>query len=473
MKSKLGYKEALMKRRFMLAGLLGLLLFLSASGNTNNVTKEKLIEDIDTYTKFISRVHADPWRFIKVEDFYQKAEQIKKRIQESKEATIPIFDCFFYLDELAAAIKDSHTMMVLPMQHFTGTEPVFPFLLKIIDDKVFVVKMFEGDSLPLYCQILGINQMTIETYREIFKSRANTNLQHVEDLMFEVAFPIMLGLYFKQNPPWEVKYQLDNQVQTVDVQGMSAGEYMPFAMGGDTRYREYSIDVDGITIPVLDIPSFSYGEEKDYDAFIDEFFQRHKKAKYLVIDLRENSGGSGYWGYYLLDYLVDSPYLIAKDFTFKVSDTMRKSGYASKAGDLIHKAKDGEYLTVQKNRMQTPHKSSGRFEGQVFCLISKKTFSAGAVAAAIFQANKMGITVGQETMGTIRFCSDPVNVTLPNTQLEAQIPLAIYTLPGGNPDRGVIPDIKVARMIDDYRKGVDKEMLAVEKLIRENRLNDK
>lgn len=282
------------KKRFMLASLLALLLFLPASGNTNNIAKELLIEDIDTYTKYISQVHADPWRFINKESFYQKAERIKKRIRESKEATIPIFGCFFYLDELAAAIKDSHTMMVLPMQQFTGKEPVFPFSLKVIDDKVFVVKKLGGDSLPLHCQILGINQMTIEKYREIFDSSANTNLQHVKDLMFELAFPIMLGLYFKQNTPWEVQYQLDNHVQTVDVQGMSAWEYMPYAMGGNTRYREYSIDVDGITIPVLDVPSFSHGEEKDYQSYIDEFFQRHNKAKYLVIDLRENPGGSGY-----------------------------------------------------------------------------------------------------------------------------------------------------------------------------------
>jgi hypothetical protein len=80
--------------------------------------------------------------------------------------------------------------------------------------------------------------------------------------------------------------------------------------------------------------------------------QRHKKAKYLVIDLRENTGGSGFWGYCLLDYLVDSPYLIAKDFAFKVSDTMRKSGYADKAGDLIHRAKDGEYLNQSGQRLE-------------------------------------------------------------------------------------------------------------------------
>jgi C-terminal processing protease CtpA/Prc len=184
-----------------------------------------------------------------------------------------------------------------------------------------------------------------------------------------------------------------------------------------------------------------------------------------VIDLRDNPGGSGYRGYYLLDCLVEAPYLIAKEFTFKVSDTLRKSRYAGKAGESLHEAKNGEYLTVQKNAMQRPHENSGRFKGQVFCLISERTFSAGVVTAAIFHANRMGITVGQETRGRVTFCSDPVSMTLPNTGLGAQIPLAVYALPGDDPDRGVVPDIEVARKIEDYQKGKDKEMEAVKRVL--------
>jgi hypothetical protein len=460
-------------KKYILASLIGLLIFLPANGSSQDIAREKLIEDIDTYVKYICQVHADPWRLITEADFKQKAEEIRQRIRKSNEDAIMIFDCFFYLEELAAAIQDGHTGINPPFQQFKGAEPAFPFALKVIEDKVFVVEKWGDDPLPLYSQILEVDQVAIEAYRAKSNKLANTSLEQARDFMFGETFSILLGIYFKQNPPWEIKYKLNNQVQTVEVQGMSVGEYMPLAMQSNTQYREYLIEADGKTIPVLDIPSFSYGEREDYDTFIDEFFKKHKKAEYLVIDLRENPGGSGYWGYYLLDYLVDAPYLITKDFTFKVSDTMRKSGYADKAGELIHKAKNGEYLTVQKDAMQTPHKNSGRFKGQVFCLISERTFSAGVVTAAIFQGNKMGILVGQETRGRVKFCSDPVNMTLPNTKLEAQIPLAIYALPGDNPDRGVMPDIKVTRKIDDYLKGRDKEIEAVKKSIRKQGFNDK
>ena len=154
--------------------------------------------------------------------------------------------------------------------------------------------------------------VAIETYRAKTNKLFNTSLEHVRDLMFGDFFRILIGIYLKRNPPWEVKYKLDNQVQTVEVQGMSIGEYMPIAMQSNAKYREYLIEVEGKKIPVLDIPNFSYGERADYNAFIDKFFKKHKKSEYLVIDLRENPGGSGFWGYYLLDYLVDAPYLITK-----------------------------------------------------------------------------------------------------------------------------------------------------------------
>jgi len=78
----------------------------------------------------------------------------------------------------------------------------------------------------------------------------------------------------------------------------------------------------------------------------------------------------------------------------------------------------------------------------------------------------MGTVIGQETVGKERFCSDPVQLKLPQTKLEVIIPLAIYTLPGNNPDRGVIPDILTVHSIEDYQNQNDKELDKVRELIK-------
>ena len=152
---------------------------------------------------------------------------------------------------------------------------------------------------------------------------------------------------------------------------------------------------------------------------------------------------------------------------------LRNSIYASKAGDHLFNAKNGDYIEAVNHRNRVPHKTKTKFNGKVFLIISEKTFSAGVVFAAVFKANGFGLTIGRETSGRISFCSDPIVIELPNSKLKSSIPSAIYTLPGENPDHGVIPDIVVSRTIDDYRLGKDVEMEKVRDLIQEDILDRK
>jgi hypothetical protein len=59
-------------------------------------------------------------------------------------------------------------------------------------------------------------------------------------------------------------------------------------------------------------------------------------------------------------------------------------------------------------------------------------------------------------------------MSLPNSKLKGSFPVAIYQLPGNNPDRGVMPDVKVFRSINDFHSGGDKEMETVQELIRKD-----
>ncbi len=46
--------------------------------------------------------------------------------------------------------------------------------------------------------------------------------------------------------------------------------------------------------------------------------------------------------------------------------------------------------------------------------------------------------------------------------------MAICTLPGDNPDRGVIPDVELFRTIDDYRIERDIELGKAKELIKDD-----
>jgi len=432
------------------------------------ITKEELIEDIRSYETYIDEVHANPYRLITKESFHGRAESTINEILNIDGDRISSLDCFFYLQELAASIQDGHTRIYFPSILLSGENIVFPLKLKMIDGIAYVLDNFSSATVPEYCSILEINQIPIETLFTECSLLFNTSLDHAKWRLFEDYFHLLLPMYLKVRPPWKVKYKLGSKVRVAELKAVTLKEFNKTETRHDNKYRKYSIFIQNEEVPVLNMPGFSYGEVESYEHFIDAFFKKYAEFPYLVIDIRENRGGSGYWGFYLLDNLTDLPYQIAEIFEFKVSEMMRNSIYTGKAGNQLNNAKNGEYLEAVNHRIRVPHKTPKKFKGKVFLLISENTFSAGVVFAAVFKGNRFGLIIGRETAGRISFGSDPVTVKLPKSKLKGSIPLAIYTLPGKNPDRGVIPDIVVSRTIDDYRPGRDVEMEKIKSLIKED-----
>lgn len=448
-----------------------LIVFLCALGGCREINKQALIEDIHAYEVYVDEVHANPYRIITKEYFNAKTQQIIKEISETDSTTISSPNCYFYLQEIAASIQDEHTRIYPPSKLFSNVNNVFPLKLKYISGSLYVIDNLSSESVPAYCSILEINQIPIEKLFEECSKIFHTSLDHVKWSLFVDYFPILLSKYLKISPPWKVKYKLGSNVNVTDLNALTLKEFSQAGPRHDNKYSNHSIFIKGEEIPVLKLPGFSYGKAESYNKFIDSFFDKYAEFPYLVIDIRENRGGSGYWGFYLLDNLTSSDYQIAKLFEFKVSELMRNSIYAGKAGSNLHNAKNGEYVEAVNHRMRTPHETQKKFRGKAFLLISEKTFSAGVVFAAVFKANGFGVIVGQETAGRIGFGSDPITIKLPNTRLKGSLPSAIYILPGENPDRGVIPDIVISRTLDDYRIGKDVEMEKIKNLIQEDIIN--
>ena len=433
-----------------------------------NINKEALIEDIRSYEAYISKAHANPYRLITKNEFDDQIDDLIDEILKIDQETISRLDCYFYLQKLAARIQDGHTRIYPSSRIFSGKDNVFPLKLRMIDGKVYVIDRHNSATVPRYSSILEINQVPIDTLFKECSQLFPTSMEHAKWYYFEEYFNILLTKYFKIKPPWKIKYKIGSKTIYTDLNAVTLSEFNNAINHHDTKYSKYSIRIQDEEIPVLILPNFSYGRAESYQHFIDSFFSKYAETQYLIVDVRENRGGSGYWGYYLLDNFTLSDYQVAKSFVFKISETMRKSIYARKAGNNLSDAKNGEYIEAVNHRMRVPHKTAKKFNGKVFLLISEKTFSAGTVFAAVFKANDFGIIVGRETAGRERFCSDPVAVKFSNCKLKGSIPVAVYTLPGENPNRGVIPDIVVAPTIDDYRLGKDVDMEKVKSLIQKD-----
>jgi hypothetical protein len=435
--------------------------------NPNNpiISSYELKEDIDSCVTAIQEAHADPYRNISKQRFSQIVKNLKHYIEALKTDRFSIFECYYFLQELVTSIQDEHTF-VLPTQSRHDTMLTLPFSIKLLHDKVFVIKRWVEMDIPLGSEILAINTIPMKSIIARYWKFLSPPLQHSKRIMFERTISDSLQTYFQMTSPWTITYRHNSQLYQAEIKGISIekGQY-PFMAELSLPYTESSFTVDIEKVPILEIPSFSYGDEQVYQNFIDDFFKRYFDSNYLVIDLRQNPGGSGSRGTYLLDHFTDSKYLTYESFQIKVSELFRSSEYKFKAGKQLEDVQNGSFIESVEEKRHLPH-NKNKYGGKVFLFTSPYTGSAAVVTSAIFKFNKMGTIIGQETFGRKRFCSDPVFYKLPHTKLHITIPLAIMTLVGGNPDRGVIPDIKIIYEKTDYVNRTDKEMDQVKEIIR-------
>lgn len=217
---------------------------------------------------------------------------------------------------------------------------------------------------------------------------------------------------------------------------------------------------------IMTIKDFSESYYKscgqDYKQFFQNSFQQLKAQhiQHLIIDLRDNGGGSSEPVATLLSYLRPEPFRLFKNIA-----TQRKKipnpglyqhkirGYnlfsflwLKKSGGLYH-YKWGEY-GLKPTAPCTP-----TYQGKVYVLINANSFSATGEVAAMLQDANIGTFIGEEAGGNSHQNTSgyrPVLI-LPHSKLRALIPTERFLLNVHSPNtgHGVIPDYAVRPSIQD------------------------
>jgi C-terminal processing protease CtpA/Prc len=139
----------------------------------------------------------------------------------------------------------------------------------------------------------------------------------------------------------------------------------------------------------------TFGDNKAAEQF-EQAFADISRADALVIDVRENGGGSSGVGYRVLKLLTDKPFRGSRWRTRDYRPSFRAWGrpegvYGEEARDI---QPDGKRL----------------FRGPVAVLISPRTFSAAEDFAVAFDVMKRGPLVGEPTGGST---GQPLQFKLP------------------------------------------------------------
>lgn len=431
---------------------------------------------IDSWTKELSIKHPGFYRYNSKEEFTKYIDSIKSTIKDS----LTEMEAYLKLKPIITRIHCLHSGISLPKEYvdYLNQQPdLFPFQVYFNDNKAYVIKNYSAsDSITAGDEILSINGKSIDKITAQLLSLIPSDGYNLT---------MKYRALYLQFPTWYRTIDLSENFITVikhcnieKTYQIKGAKFKDIVRDGflrePVRPKQLEFKIENNT-GFLTIHSFARSDIKkanqDFKKFIDKAFTEIKtnKVQNLVVDLRDNTGGSDPYAAYFTSYFFDKPFRYWDRIEVTEAIAKEIKGAALKLFYRKPIQKDSVWLW-QKGRHtsefdfyeeQSPAKNN--FKGNAYVLINGFCMSSCADVAAILSYNKKAIFIGQETGGGYQGNTSGM---IPDTKVEPfdftlTVPLQKYfnyvdTLK--NIGRGTIPDYPVNMTTEEVLKGEDKEL---------------
>lgn len=369
-----------------------------------------------------------------------------------------------------------------------------PLRFRLIDGRMIVVSSDPAQTpLPRGSEVLAINGRpvaelvsTLGAYVPIDGKTEASRAAYLGDdgdLMgadFDHFYPYVFG--FPARFDVTLRDADDAAPRTVSLAPITFRAWTKLANDGLPYRQDFS---DSVSWKMLDartgylrIDTFvNYRKPVDAAALYARAFSelRDAGAQALVLDLRENGGGSNDASLALIDALAAAPYTYQRAMRYRAVRYGDLPRYISSWGDRealfnppldrFTKSGDGWYdlrPVHAAEELQPRQPAANPFEGPV-TVLSGPANASGATMVIAKLRNMGRVTVLGEpsggsadgpTAGTI------FNVKLPNSGISVRVPLVFnqMAVDGFAPDGGIVPDVPVATTVADFRAGRDRQL---------------
>jgi hypothetical protein len=302
-------------------------------------------------------------------------------------------------------------------------------------------------------------------YSSVFGNRENYFIDYVDNSGNEKS--VLLPAYNPKNEP-QNRNVIARPIQQTPVERKE-----------DFRSLSRNFRVDSVNkIGFMELASF--GRNLRLRSFFRTSFRRMRKEKltHLVMDVRNNGGGSVTNSTQLTKYLADKKFKVA-DSLFANSRKSRYKKYISNYPVnhwfmvfMTRKKDDGKYHFGYFERHWFSPKKKNCFNGRVYILTGGNSFSATTLFTQAVKEQENVTVVGEETGGAAYGNSAWLipDVTLPQTGIRFRLPLFRLVMSKNIPKdgKGIQPEVEAKPTIEAIRKGADYKMLRVMELIRNN-----
>lgn len=361
------------------------------------------------------------------------------------------------LQNILAKVGSGHTTLTLEnsLTFNNAMHDILPFSVQVQDNRLFISQLYRkaDTTFKVGDEILVINNEYAASILEQMRGLVTGDgySDSFKDFKLQKSFPGIFNLLHGDQYHFMIFYRHGEQVKKQMVKALV------LRLGNRTAPPTFNPDQIKLTYPsdipataVLKIANFTY---KDYSSVHRSYFKELEKnnIKNLIVDLRDNTGGSEDVCIDLMRYLMDNRFYfhIAQEGEINAEDLkyfVDRSNKSPGSVNLSSLQNERKSFQVKNEGNEQQLVSGKRFKGNVYILVNRGTFSAASLFAVAVKAQRSCTVIGEETGGGKAGCdgSEIMKVILPETRICLYIP-TMWTYSASkdqNIGAGLRPDIE-------------------------------
>ena len=470
------------------------------------ISAEKLKTDVDFAYLKLRQLHPNLYWYISKNSLDYKFDSLKTTIKN------PLKPLEFYLklEPVIAKIKEGHLRVTIPVKKLTRKEEKYlktqkglfgRYNFTIDGERLFVLDNAEKiPNMEVGTELLKINDSAtidlLRHYRNLITSdgRNQTFQKYYLARSWSSFFTYENGIL--DSVKLETKYQnqikrfylkrdkiskTEKKAEKVEVKKKEqSNKNNDYNSARKLYNRSLSFETKDSSVAYMSINSFSNTRSRK---FYKESFAELKEAKtkYLIIDMRNNFGGSVAEINNLYSYLTDKKLKFLDDIEVTSNKSMFHADFFNQIPGFVkplaaiaypfylletafsNKEKNGKHYLTANYAIKKIKEDN--FKGKLYVLINGGSFSAASILPSKLKGDKRAFLVGEETGGandgTVagRYSTE----TLPNSKLKLPIGLMLFhpNITFTNTKKGVVPDKEIIPTLAEIlqKKDVQKEWI--------------
>ena len=487
----------------LLATILCTIYQTDAQTQSRHLTQDQARDDFQSLRSALEYVHP---RLYKYED-KKKVENRFDSLSNLIRGDISELDFLALVSVTTASVRCGH-LYTIPQGELAKVilhKKVLPFHTKVIGDKLHIINDCSKFSIPDGSEIIAINGKSSEAIlNTILPGIAADGYIHTRKVRLIErnfygtfhGFNLYYYVHVDRSEKFLVEYRdyKSKKVRIVSIDGVTlterrAHELEKYGVDEESWFKDPSprFEIDKVNDFALLTISRSFHDkfvDPDFDSFIANAFRtiNNDRVRNLILDLRNNEGGSEHQQMELMSYLYDQPFKLYQNIYLSRLDfrPLKNIIVERDSASLVFNNDDEYMRKINDNlwinnyeyseNLQLRPVQKNVFKGQLYVLMNGGTFSSAADLIADLKRTSNAIFIGEESGGLYEGPTggDNIVMQLPNSRIMVRISPNIqigYMYQKHPIGRGVIPTHQITYGIKDIVDKRDLELDLAKELI--------